>query len=64
MMKRYIFINGLSSADGLAKFLASRYPGMKRFGIEGAESLIPLVDSLDSKLWNFWSTANLFWYGS
>ena len=36
----------LSSADGLAKFLASRYPGMKRFGIEGAESLIPLVDSL------------------
>ena len=43
--KVYIY-KRLSSADGLAKFLASRYPGMKRFGIEGAESLIPLVDSL------------------
>ena len=36
----------MSSAEGLAKFLASRYPGMKRFGIDGAESLIPMVDSL------------------
>ena len=36
----------LGTAEGLAKFLSSRYPGMKRFGIEGAESLIPLVDSL------------------
>ena len=36
----------MSSAEGLAKFLSSRYPGMKRFGIDGAESLIPLVDSL------------------
>ena len=36
----------LNSTEGLAKFLATRYPGMKRFGSEGAESLIPLVDSL------------------
>ncbi len=43
--KKYI-LKRLSSAEGLAKFLASRYPGMKRFGIDGAESLIPLVDSL------------------
>ena len=36
----------LNSTEGLAKFLATRYPGMKRFGTEGGESLIPLVDSL------------------
>ena len=43
--KKYIF-NRLNSAEGLAKFLAAKYPGMKRFGIDGCESLIPLVDSL------------------
>ena len=36
----------LNATEGLAKFLATRYPGMKRFGTEGGESLIPLVDSL------------------
>ena len=36
----------LISARGLAQFLSSKYPGMKRFGIDGCESLIPLVDSL------------------
>ena len=43
--QKYI-LKRLSSAEGLAKYLTSRYPGMKRFGIDGAESLIPLVDSL------------------
>ena len=43
--KKYIF-NRLNSAEGLAKFLAAKYPGMKRFGIDGCESLIPLVDAL------------------
>ena len=43
--QKYI-LKRLSSAEGLAKFLSSRYPGMKRFGIDGAESLIPMVDSL------------------
>ena len=43
--KEYIF-NRLNSAEGLAKFLAAKYPGMKRFGIDGCESLIPLVDAL------------------
>ena len=43
--KKHIF-NRLNSAEGLAKFLAAKYPGMKRFGIDGCESLIPLVDTL------------------
>ncbi|MDA9805661.1 thiamine pyrophosphate-dependent enzyme, partial [Gammaproteobacteria bacterium] len=36
----------LNSAEGLAKYLAAKYPGMKRFGIDGSESLVPLVDAV------------------
>jgi len=35
----------LNSAEGLAKYLAAKYPGMKRFGIDGCESLVPLIDA-------------------
>ena len=36
----------LNSAEGLAKYLSAKYPGMKRFGVDGAESLVPLVESI------------------
>ena len=39
----------LNSAEGLAKYLSAKYPGMKRFGIDGAESLVPLVESVIQK---------------
>jgi 2-oxoglutarate dehydrogenase E1 component len=36
----------LTAAEGLEHYLASRYPGTKRFGLEGGESLIPMMDEL------------------
>ena len=36
----------LNSAEGLAKYLSAKYPGMKRFGIDGAEALVPLVENV------------------
>ncbi len=36
----------LNGAEALEKFLATKYLGQKRFGLEGAESLIPLLDAV------------------
>ncbi|MBL8518087.1 MAG: 2-oxoglutarate dehydrogenase E1 component [Betaproteobacteria bacterium] len=36
----------LTAAEGLEKYLHTRYVGQKRFSLEGGDSLIPLVDDL------------------
>lgn len=43
--KRHL-LERLTAAEGLEKYLGSRYPGTKRFGLEGGESLIPMLDEL------------------
>jgi len=43
--KKHI-LGRLNAAEGLEKYLAAKYPGTKRFGLEGGESLIPLMDEM------------------
>ncbi|MCZ7629820.1 MAG: 2-oxo acid dehydrogenase subunit E2 [Microthrixaceae bacterium] len=39
-------LSKLNGAEALEKFLGTKYLGQKRFGLEGAESLIPLLDAV------------------
>ena len=43
--KRQI-LERLNSAEAFEKFLATKYVGTKRFGLEGAESAIPILDQI------------------
>ena len=36
----------LNAAEAFERFLATKYVGTKRFGLEGAESLIPMLDAI------------------
>ena len=39
-------LNGLVAADGLEKYLASKFPGAKRFGLEGGDAMIPMLKAM------------------
>ncbi len=40
---KLMILERLTAAEGLEKYLHNRYPGTKRFGLEGGESLIPML---------------------
>jgi 2-oxoglutarate dehydrogenase E1 component len=43
--KRHI-LERLTAAEGLERYLHTRYVGQKRFSLEGSETLIPMLDNL------------------
>lgn len=44
--KKLMVLERLTAAEGLEKYLGSRFAGAKRFGLEGAESLIVSLNTL------------------
>ncbi len=44
--ERRWLLQGLVAAEGLEKYLHTKYVGQKRFSLEGGDSLIPLMDEL------------------
>ena len=40
------FLRHLTAAEGLERYLATKYPAQKRFSLEGGDALIPMVDDL------------------
>lgn len=44
--ERHRIMEKLNAAEGLELYLKNKYPGVKRFGLEGGESFIPLMDRI------------------
>ena len=44
--EKHRILERLNAAESFEKFLATKYVGTKRFGIEGAESAIPILDEI------------------
>jgi 2-oxoglutarate dehydrogenase E1 component len=44
--ERVWILEQLTSAEGIERYLHTRYVGQKRFSLEGGESLIPMLDDL------------------
>jgi len=51
--QRLSVLERLTAAEGLERHLDSKYPGTKRFGLEGGETFIPLVDAIIKRAGNY-----------
>lgn len=48
--QKHTILERLTAAEGLEKYLHGRYPGTKRFGLEGGESFIPMLHEILQRL--------------
>ncbi|MDH3977574.1 MAG: 2-oxoglutarate dehydrogenase E1 component [Gammaproteobacteria bacterium] len=44
--ERHTLLTRLTSAEGIERYLHTKYVGQKRFSLEGGESLIPMLDQI------------------
>lgn len=51
--KKIDILERLTAAEGLEKYLARKYTGVKRFGLEGGESFIPAMHELIQRAGSF-----------
>ena len=46
MKRKTEIFKGLVAADGLEKYLGAKFPGAKRFSLEGGDALVPMLKQL------------------